>query len=213
MPDYSKGQIYTIRFHNDTSLIYIGSTIQPLYKRFYTHKHADSISLYKLIKNEYNNDWSICYIELYELFPCNSRQELEKKEGEIMRIFMNDSNYKVINKNIAGRTYNEYRDENKDKLNELCRIWGENNKDYIKDYNNQYYQNNKEQLIDKSKTYREENKEKVLKNKQKYYEENKEKIKERESKKFNCECGGCYTRNNKLIHLKTKKHQKYLDCQ
>jgi hypothetical protein len=183
MPDYSKGQIYTIRFYNDTSLIYIGSTIQPLYKRFYAHKHNEIVSLCKLIKNEYNNDWSICYIELYENFPSTCKEELCKREGEIMRIFMNDSNYKVINKNVAGRLYNEY------------------------------YQDNKEQLIEQCKKYREENKDKVLKNKQKYYEENKEKIKERESEKFNCECGGCYTRNNKLIHLNTKKHQKYYELQ
>ncbi len=75
MPDYSKGQIYSIRFHNNISLIYIGSTIQPLYKRMYKHKCDTNISLYKIIETEYKNDWSVCYIELYELFPCNSKQE------------------------------------------------------------------------------------------------------------------------------------------
>ena len=32
MPDYSKGQIYSIRFYDNNNLIYIGSTIQPLAK-------------------------------------------------------------------------------------------------------------------------------------------------------------------------------------
>ena len=39
-----------------------------------------------------------------------------------------------------------------------------------------------------------------------YYKQNKEK----RSKKFNCVCGGKYTRSHKLCHLKTKKHQKYI---
>jgi predicted GIY-YIG superfamily endonuclease len=38
MPDYSKGQIYTIRNRNDDKKIYVGSTLQPLYKRFHQHK-------------------------------------------------------------------------------------------------------------------------------------------------------------------------------
>ena len=35
---YKKGQIYTIRNKNDDKLIYVGSTIQTLYKRFADHK-------------------------------------------------------------------------------------------------------------------------------------------------------------------------------
>jgi hypothetical protein len=35
---YKNGKIYTIRYRNDDSLIYVGSTTQPLYKRFHGHK-------------------------------------------------------------------------------------------------------------------------------------------------------------------------------
>jgi len=35
---YKNGKIYTIRYKNDDSLIYVGSTIQPLFKRWYKHK-------------------------------------------------------------------------------------------------------------------------------------------------------------------------------
>ena len=38
MPDYSNGKIYTIRNRNDDTKIYVGSTSQPLYKRFHQHK-------------------------------------------------------------------------------------------------------------------------------------------------------------------------------
>ena len=35
---YKNGKIYTIRHKNDDSLIYVGSTIQPLFKRWHQHK-------------------------------------------------------------------------------------------------------------------------------------------------------------------------------
>jgi hypothetical protein len=36
---YQNGKIYTIRNKNVDTLIYVGSTVQPLHKRFYEHKH------------------------------------------------------------------------------------------------------------------------------------------------------------------------------
>jgi len=62
-----------------------------------------------------------------------------------------------------------------------------------------YNEKNKEKLKDYHKAYREKSK--------KYYEKHKEKGKE----KFTCECGGKYTRINKLTHEKTKKHIDYLN--
>ena len=35
---YKNGKIQTIRFYDDNNLIYVGSTIQSLYKRFADHK-------------------------------------------------------------------------------------------------------------------------------------------------------------------------------
>ena len=35
---YNNGKIYTIRCHDDQNLIYVGSTVQPLYKRWHQHK-------------------------------------------------------------------------------------------------------------------------------------------------------------------------------
>ena len=35
---YNNGKIYTIRCREDNDLIYIGSTCQPLHKRWFTHK-------------------------------------------------------------------------------------------------------------------------------------------------------------------------------
>ena len=47
--------------------------------------------------------------------------------------------------------------------------------------------------------YYQDNKEKFAEYQQKYYQDNKEKIK----KKFNCECGGKFTKINKAHHMKS----------
>jgi predicted GIY-YIG superfamily endonuclease len=44
-----------------------------------------------------------------------------------------------------------------------------------------------------------------------HHEKNKQKIHDRKNKKFNCECCGKYTDANRHQHIKSKKHQNYLD--
>ena len=58
--------------------------------------------------------------------------------------------------------------------------------------------------------WRENNKELILENAKIYYENNKEIINEKRKEKFNCECGGCFTKSSKSRHLKSQKHLKYL---
>jgi hypothetical protein len=43
-----------------------------------------------------------------------------------------------------------------------------------------------------------------------YRKTNKQKIREKQNQKFNCECGGKYTLQNKLRHLNFQKHKKYI---
>ena len=45
---YNNGKIYTIRCRTDNNLIYVGSSTQPLHKRFHEHKR-------KLNHGKYNN--------------------------------------------------------------------------------------------------------------------------------------------------------------
>ena len=211
MPDYSKGKVYTIRFHNSND-IYIGSTIQSLAKRLGGHKIKDR-TINKLIEEKYNNDWSNCYIELYENYACNNKEELCKKEGEIIRLFKNDINYNCINMRISGRTGKEYYEENLDKIREYrekniekFKEYREKNIEKFKEYRNEYYQQNKEKINE----YREENKDKIKEREKKYREENKDKILDKLKEKFQCDCGGCYIYSHKSQHFKTKKHQNYL---
>lgn len=148
MADYSEGKIYLIKFRNDPSLVYVGSTIQSLNKRFRKDKYQHT-SLYKYIDKNHNGNWDDCYIELYEDYPCLNEKELERREGEITLKFKNNSNYNCINKNIAGRTMKEYYEDNKDKILEYY----ENNKEKINEKHKEYYENNKEKLKEYQKEY------------------------------------------------------------
>ena len=126
--DYKNSKIYAIK-SNSTDKIYIGSTTQKLSKRFSQHKsffkkniyHSSSFEMFLL---------GDCYIELVELFPCSCKEELLKKEGEIIQKY----NDKIVNKKIAGRTKKEYRDLNKEYYNEKNKEFRENNKEYFKEY-------------------------------------------------------------------------------
>lgn len=186
MPDYSKGKIYTIRCRTDDSLIYVGSTVEErLSARFAGHKRNKNISLYKYIINNCNGDWDDWYIELYELCPCNSKMELEKREGEIQR------EISTINNRIEGRTYKEYCNDNKDKIRERKREYYENHIDDKKEYDKIYHQQNKE------KEYQQQHKR---------YFENKDIFLEKRKEKVICECGCEMTKQSLSSHRKTKKH-------
>ena len=171
---YKNGKIYTIRYKNDDSLIYVGSTVQPLFKRWHQHKvclnnekNKDYNTLvYQKIRETTNlNDW---YIELYEEFPCENKEQLNKREGEIIR------EIGILNKLLAGRTKKEYYEDNKTKLLDIMTQYRQDNKDIIAEKNKKYRQDNKSKISEQRKEYRLNNKDK----RKEYYESNKNKIKE-----------------------------------
>lgn len=125
MERYQQGRIYAIR-SNETDEIYIGSTCLTLPKRLY--KHRESMKRYKEGKMHYKSSYKILehadhYIELIELYPCNSKEELCRREGEIMREHVNR-----VNKQLAGRTKAEYRADNKEQRAITDKEWYEKNK-------------------------------------------------------------------------------------
>lgn len=61
------------------------------------------------------------------------------------------------------------------------------------------------------KEWFQDNKESVKLYKQQYYQSNKVAIAQKANEKFSCECGGRYTRTNKALHKKSKKHQNYIN--
>jgi hypothetical protein len=63
---------------------------------------------------------------------------------------------------------------------------------YKKEYDKEWYEENKETILQK-------------------YQANKETILQKRKEKYTCDCGSIVCIGNKSTHLKTKKHQDYMD--
>lgn len=117
MNEYQNGKVYLVRSYL-TADVYVGSTKETLnrrmsghrndYKRFSNGKSKNYCAAYEILK------FGDAYIELYENYPCGSKEELRKREGEVQRSMF------CVNKVIAGRTKAEkdaaYRAANKEKI-------------------------------------------------------------------------------------------------
>lgn len=177
---------------------YIGSTCN-LYKRLYRH-------------NSKNNDCKSKYLtkpfECLVLEEIDDEDNLEFAEQFYIKLYKDLYGDKLLNIAIPLRTDKEYRNDNKDKLDEAKKEYRNNNREKIKEY----YIENKDRVLHRCKIYRDENKSKIKTRDKIYYNKNKDKILERQSKIIECECGTIFTSNNKTRHLKSKKHQNFLDA-
>lgn len=166
--DYKNAKIYSIRSYQ-TDEVYIGSTCQPLSKRMVDHRSNYKCWKKDSNKNSYITSYEIlqyddAYIELIELFPCTSKEELFKQEGKHIRETEN-----CVNKVVAGRTKGEYYVDNRDKL----AAQHKNYRDTHKQERAQYLEDNKEALLEKGKIYREEHRAEIQARFADYYKTNK----------------------------------------
>jgi len=213
---YKRGKIYTIRCRYDYSLIYVGSTIDKLAKRIARHRNDKKCSLYQFV----DDDWDNWYIELYEDFSCDNKEQLEKREGEIIREIA------TINKQIAGRTYKEYYQDNRDKILEQKKQYHQDNRDKILEKSKQYhqdnrdkrleqnkqrYQDNRDKIAEKHKKYRQDNRDKIAEKMKQYRKDNRDKILEQNKQRYQekCICDICGTEVSKYG---LKRHQKTKKC-
>jgi len=147
MPNYQNGKIYTIRCHTDDSKIYVGSTTTTLCKRITQHRSASKKQRETMW---YNNveDWGDWYIELYEDFPCDRKEQLCRREGEVIREIGN------LNKAIAGRTEKEWSKENPEKKQASCKKYHKNHCEERLQYKKEYREANKEKIAEYRANYR-----------------------------------------------------------
>ena len=148
---YNNSFIYTIRSPH-TDKFYIGSTTQKLCKRFANHK--SDYDAYVNNKKNYITSFKIIelgdsYIELLEQINCDSKIQLELREGELIRIHKD----LCINKIMVGRTDKQYRLDNADIIKQRKKQYRQDNADKIKQQKKQYYADNLEsiKLHDKQK--------------------------------------------------------------
>ena len=208
---YQNGKVYRI-WSLETDKIYIGSSSDTLSNRFCNHKKnykrwkqdktlecCSSYILFDLVGVDN------CKIELIKNFPCNSKAELNREEGKVMR----ENKEIIVNRKLAGRTMKEYYEHNKKEILEKVKDYYQEHKEVIAEKKKEYRQEHKEVIAEKGKEYRQEHKEVIAEKRKEYYQERKGEL----NKKHECECGGKYTHQHKSIHEKTQKHQNYLKSQ
>jgi len=142
MVNYTNAKIYALRSHK-TEEIYIGSTCNDFYKRMGQHKsdykHREVRPYYTAFELLKYDD---CYIELIKECPCETKEQLKKEEGEIIR------SMECVNKRIEDRDKKEWRDKHKERLimyrqdrkehyDKLNIEWREKNPNYHKEWKRQ----------------------------------------------------------------------------
>lgn len=135
------GKIYIIK-SNQTDNIYIGSTTSSLSQRL--SKHKSSYKRYIAGKRGFVSSFDIikfedAIIELLEDFECQTKEQLTRREGELIK-----ENNICVNKRVEGRTRKEYNKEhyqdNKEQIREQKKQYYQDNKEKIKEYQKQYYE-------------------------------------------------------------------------
>jgi hypothetical protein len=182
MPNYQESKIYRIVSPSRPDLLpYYGATTVALCKRMVGHrclKHA--------CKSKELIECKDAIILLEENYPCNSKEELSKKEAEYIL------NNPCCNKMVPLRTRKEYYEENNEKIKEYNKEYNKKNNEKIKEYRDEYNEKNKTKIREREKEYREQNK-------------------EYRKQKVLCECGCEVSKINLSKHQKSKKHQKLLN--
>lgn len=188
---YSRGKIYRI-VSDVSSKQYIGSTIQPLSHRMGQHRKDNNCCESKKLFQE--DGVENCRIILIENYPCNSKEELLKRE----RYYIDSMD--CINQKRPLFYEGEYEQIKKD--------YYEKHKEYYKELHKQYHIDNKEKLNELSKHRYQENKELILKKHKDYY--NKQKASNPEQykqyyKNYRQKCGNEYNiKKNHQRFIRTK---------
>ena len=120
MPNYQNGRIYLIRGGDE---VYYGSTTQALSVRMAQHRDVYRKGTDKKTPNYLFLTYGVenCMIELVELWPCTSIEELEAREAYWVK------NNPCVNKHTAQHRAQWYK-ENKVRLAELRDTWNKKNK-------------------------------------------------------------------------------------
>jgi hypothetical protein len=157
MVNYQLGKVYKIV---GNGFIYVGSTTRPLLcKRLAGHNGMFRCFQNGILNHYYTSFKCLAdenhYIELLELFPCNSKDELHTCERKWIE------QLDCVNKHIPLRTDKEYYEDNKEKILKQTSHYRKENKEKIKEYHKQYYFDNKDKILKQTSHYRKENNDKI----------------------------------------------------
>ena len=203
MVNYQLGKIYKI-VCRITGEVYVGSTCEPTlakrlvshrsaYKQFYENNKGGRLASFQIIlRGDY-------YIDLLENFPCNSSDELRKKEREY---------YDKVECINMVRPLKFHEDElqdarrnyhlNKEVIREQHRKYRDSHRDEIQEKNKQYREDNRDEIRVRTINFRNENRERVNECKRLSYHKNKNKILTEEEKQRRLELHKINNRNYRI---------------
>ncbi len=187
MVNYSLGKVYKVEpmSGGEEGDVYIGSTALPrlstrmaghrsTYRWWKSGKNVGKLSSYDLFdKYGVTN----CQITLIESISAETKEQLLACERKWIQ------SQTCVNKNVAGRTHNQYYIDNQVSIQ-------------------QYYLDNREDICRGRRQYYDQNKEKM----QQY-----KKTELAASPTITCVCGSSFKQCYRRKHVKTTKHQRY--CQ
>ena len=209
---FNLSKIYVIK-SLQTDLYYIGSTTQPLGRRFSTHKSNYKgylsgtyhfVTSFKIIEHD------DAYIELLEEVNCENRKELEKREGDIIK----ERKSLCVNRIIVGRTKSEWTYDNIDKIKEQKKQYFIDNSDKLKQHSTQYYIDNCDRIkaqvnqyridnLDKIKQYRIDNLDKIRDKDKQFRIDNADKIRE-QKKQYRIDNSTMLNEKRRIKYAETK---------
>ena len=145
---YAHGKIYKV-VDNAYALCYYGSTVEVLSRRMAGHRMH-----YKLFGEGKRNRISVfdifdahgvdqCKIELVEEFPCESKEQLHKREGFYIQ------NNECVNKHVAGRSVAEWYADTREQRYQVAECWRSANEEKVKKMNKNYRNKHQEQIKEK----------------------------------------------------------------
>ena len=186
MNKYHNGKIYKI-VDVGYNKQYNGSTTESLSRRMSKHRHQykqhKEGQRSKMNSADIFDEFGVenCKIELVEYCKCETKDELLKREGEYIK------DCECVNRFVAGRTPAQFYQDNKERK---CAE------------SNAYYHTHKTERAEKAKIYREKTKDKKRETDRLYRGKHNEKVE--------CPCGSAINKLHFNDHIKTKKHQEYL---
>jgi hypothetical protein len=105
-----------------------------------------------------------------------------------------------VNKVIPGRTKKDYD-----------KVYLAQNKEVIAEKAKKYYVENKDKIAVTRKVYLAKNKEVIAEKRKAYREANLDALVEKQRRLHVCLCGSHFTHSNASAHMKTNKHQSYIN--
>ena len=146
MPNYQNSKIYKIESLIGNCVYYGSTTKKYLSNRFSAHRYNYNTGIRHSVSKVLQ--YPDANIYLVESYPCNSKNELNSREGYYIK------NNVCVNRCIAGRTDKQYRLDHKEKIKQ----YRMDHKETADIYNKQYRLNNGQKI----KQYRLDNKEKTV---------------------------------------------------